>query len=663
MRYVGFDCETYKIENQVMPEIVCCTFYDGTETLIFKQEEGLAYLLDLLKDSKTHVIAHNANFDMICASVLNRDVFYWANRAYKQKRVHCTKIREIMLNCADERTGGDYKGMVPGTKKGASRSSLAGCVYCYFNKDITMMKGGDSWRLRYSELMFTDLCGWPAEAVSYAKDDAVFARDVFFAQNERKVVDLTDATRQAYAEYVLMYMAGVLGVRINDQQIKDARDVFADEHDQAIVSANAIKEVYKKNPKKKRKWQRDDAARAKLFESAYAILRYDEPGIYTEKGKISTASDTRKKLISVVEKCFLSGRNWHQMPLSDTDKVDLETILKCIEHITLAEGTWKDMNSFIDALSNASLNRDHRLRYQYHGLVATGRTSSSSPNMQNLPRKDAIRKCVIPRQGYIFAVADYSNAEMRTLAQAILTERIESELAKEYQKDPLFDPHLYAAWKLHMIETGEDITYEEVKARKKDFKKKRTLCKILNFGLAGGLSHVSFVTYAQGFGVDLTMKESKRLCDAWLEVWGEMKDYFNKRKNIDIDPRRYTFAVSRRSRFLEKYTVACNTPFQGIAADGAKDALIFVFWECFFEKKSPLFGCKPILFVHDEIVLEVPDDQQKASKAAKRLQELMETGMQRHTPDIPAVAEAHLTRVWTKDAESEEVNGVLSVYE
>ena len=75
-----------------------------------------------------------------------------------------------------------------------------------------------------------------------------------------------------------------------------------------------------------------------------------------------------------------------------------------------------------------------------------------------------------------------------------------------------------------------------------------------------------------------------------------------------------------------------------------------------------------MLFVHDEIVLEVPYDEstqahRDASAAAYRLRDVMVEGMQRHTPDIPAVAEPCLSREWTKDAESDVLDGgLLSIY-
>jgi DNA polymerase I-like protein with 3'-5' exonuclease and polymerase domains len=160
----------------------------------------------------------------------------------------------------------------------------------------------------------------------------------------------------------------------------------------------------------------------------------------------------------------------------------------------------------------------------------------------------------------------------------------------------------------------------------------------------------------------------------WLEVWAEMTQYFASRAELQrMDrsggfvyseaKRTYIFKQSGRARFCKKYTVACNTPFQGIAADGAKEAVIRVFEACYFEYENALFGCKPILFVHDEIVLECPLLGEDATFASYELRNIMEECMEKYTPDIPAQVEAALSRVWTKDAKSfEKEDGTYSIY-
>ena len=333
--------------------------------------------------------------------------------------------------------------------------------------------------------------------------------------------------------------------------------------------------------------------------------------------------------------------------------------------------------------------------------METGRTSSSNPNLQNIPRKGKARACIKPRPDHIFIIADYSNAELRTLAQAHLNEGRKSRLASEYQKNPNFDPHLFMAVRILgglTYDEGLDILSDKAHAQYATLKEKRQLSKIANFGYAGGLGAEQFIDYAKGYGTRLTVEQATELRNQWLDTWSEMHDYFDQRSKLlkeaeeaDLLERAsilsksgkarksktihandyacvYRFKSSNRVRYLRKFTIACNTPFQGIASDGAKDALNQVFIECFFDKSSPLYGCKPLLFVHDEIVLEVPFDgseqaHRKAHAGAIRLEQVMIEGMERHTPDIPALAEPCLSFEWTKDAESELLDtGLLSIY-
>ena len=119
--------------------------------------------------------------------------------------------------------------------------------------------------------------------------------------------------------------------------------------------------------------------------------------------------------------------------------------------------------------------------------------------------------------------------------------------------------------------------------------------------------------------------------------------------------------MSKRIRYLRKFTIACNTPFQGIAADGAKAAFVEVFNQCFFDPRSPLAGCYPVLFIHDEIVLEC-DESKDLTRAAHHLCKIMKEQMEIYTPDIPAIVEPCVSREWTKGAHSKLIDGKLTIY-
>lgn len=712
----GFDIETFFIVNQVAPQPVCVSIYseaDGKE--LYKAHEGAARLKEILRDPCTELVAHNANFDLISLSVFDLELFDLFCNALFNGRVYCSKLAEILLNTADPACEGHARVNVfidrgedyaTGRWLPVSSNALVGCAYKYLGVDLSGDKDSDL-RLSYGTLVDVPLDQWSQAARDYAIGDAVYCHDVLIEQRKRGAYlaerlganPLDDLARQTFAEYVLQVSSTVLGVQVDVERIDEAVGGLMTAHNDSIETALTYG-LYKIT-KNERGFSAVNSRVQELLQRAVDIVGIDHP--QTSAGKLSTNKTAMSTLYDGIDYALAYKRNLdHKAPLSPLDVAELAAIQGAFKSREAAESAWKAKRTFLDALRGAALNPDNRLRYKYNGLMETGRTSSSSPNLQNIPRKGAARSCIKPRAGHIFIIADYSNAELRTLAQAHINEGRSSRLAQEYQRNPHFDPHLFMA-----VRILGGMTYDEGLAVLSDkshpqyaaLKDKRQLSKIANFGYAGGLGAEQFIDYAKGYGTRLTSDEASELRTQWLDTWSEMNDYFEQRADLlreaeesdlleRVDAlnntgkaRRskqvsdgdwacvYRFRSTSRVRYLRKFTIACNTPFQGIASDGAKDALISVFLDCFFDPASPLHGCKPVLFIHDEIVLEVPFDgsaeaHARASRAAHHLSARMVEGMQRHTPDVPAVAEPCLSREWTKDAEStlDESTGLLSIY-
>lgn len=702
-RLVGFDIETFLIVNQVAPEPVCVSLYVDGKRELHKAQEGAARLKQLLTDERVDLVAHNANFDLISLSVFDLELFKMFVLAMRQGRIYCSKLAEILLNTADPACEGRSRVNVfidrgedyaQGRWLPVSSNALVGCAYKYLGVDLSGDKDSDL-RLSYGELVDVPLDQWSQAAKDYAEGDAQYTHDVLIAQYERGVQlaehigvnPLDDLARQTFAEFVLQVSSTVLGVQVDVDRIDEAVEGLMTAHDDAIESA-LLYGLYKPM-KNERGYSTVNSQVQTLLQRTINLVGVDHP--MTSAGKLSTNKTAMSTLYDAIDYALSYRRNLdHKLPLSDTEVAELAGIQAAFKSREAAEAAWKEKRTFLDALRGAALNPDHRLRYKYNGLMETGRTSSSSPNLQNIPRKGAARACIKPRAGHIFIIADYSNAELRTLAQAHLNEGRASRLAREYQKDPNFDPHLFMAVRIlggMTYDEGLAVLGDKAHPQYTTLKEKRQLSKIANFGYAGGLGAEQFIDYAKGYGTRLSVEAATELRDQWLDTWSEMSGYFESRSarlkkaeeadliaringvkgNIGDYQCVYTFKTSRRARYIRKFTIGCNTPFQGIASDGAKDALLECFYECFFDFESPLYGCKPLLFVHDEIVLEVPFDGTERSHinahtAAIRLQEVMVDGMQRHTPDIPAVAEPCLSYEWTKDAESSVIDGLLTIY-
>lgn len=714
MRLIGFDTETFMIQHSVAPPLVCLSVYDESvdQAYLYDAKDAapeFRKLLDLALSSKDVVlVAQNAQFDCCVLTAHEPKLLPLISQAYAKGKIVCTKLAEILMNSADPKTAGRANPMRFMSRVGQptlakSSNSLAGLALYYLREDLSAVKEGNI-RTSYDQLADTPISEWPEEARNYAIEDAIYVVRILRCQIERanalaralsvRTV-LGDLPRQSYVEFVLQLQATIIGVRIDAARVQEAREELLQAQADAMPPAiNAG--LYSVNPKSPRGYKKSLKALQSILAKIEALTGYSMER--TESGTISTAEIELKTAFEKVDDIMNRGYNVAtKLPLSDEALIALNECVDALRAYQLTEKAWKAKSTFVDALGHAMLNPDHRIRFGYQGLKETGRTSSREPNMQNLPRGGKTRSCIIPRDGHIFLQADYSNAELRTLAQIHVDEGRESALAREYQKNKDFDPHLYAALEMMRVE-GIDLSYAEGKAILKDkahpkfkaLKSKRQFAKVANFGYAGGLGAAKFVTYAGGQDLKLTIEQARELRDAWLGVWLEMSDYFKLRSEItdgigdmmdrDIqvhaqmtsDPvydSVFKFERSTRARFLRNYTTACNTGFQGIAADGAKEALIKIHEECFFVKESPLYRSIPVLFVHDEVLIETPftsdtpENRAKATAAAMRLKQLMEEGMAKFTPDIPAVAEPCLAVRWTKDMESSmKEDGTLSIY-
>jgi DNA polymerase I-like protein with 3'-5' exonuclease and polymerase domains len=282
--------------------------------------------------------------------------------------------------------------------------------------------------------------------------------------------------------------------------------------------------------------------------------------------------------------------------------------------------------------------------------AATGRTSSSNINLQNQPRGAGVRECFVPRPGFVFISCDFDSQELRAFAQVCETLLGYSSLADAYRRDPDYDPHIAFACRLEKIEYEDGLSL--LRAGDKHVKQRRNLGKACNFGFIGGLGTESFLTYAKNYGVDIDIEQAKRLKKEWFDSIPEAREYFDHINHLvgagEDGCGVVTHLFSGRVRGGAYYCPAANSYFQGLGSDASKMALWLVALACYREK-GPLNGSHPLMLVHDELILESPEET--AHEAALELQRLMIKGMGVFCPDVPARATACLSRVWSKDAE------------
>jgi DNA polymerase-1 len=264
-------------------------------------------------------------------------------------------------------------------------------------------------------------------------------------------------------------------------------------------------------------------------------------------------------------------------------------------------------STYADGLM-AVIGSDGRIRTTFQNLVtATGRLSSTEPNLQNIPvRTDLgaeIRKMFIPKTGCVLVDADYSQIELRVLAHIAGDETMANAFISGQ------DVHTVTASQVFGV-TMEQVTPLQ-----------RRHAKAVNFGIVYGISEFSL---AEDIGV--SRWEAKEYIDNYLANYRGVREYM---KNVVADAREkgYTQTLYGRKRWIPELKssnfnirsgaerIALNTPIQGTAADLIKLAMIRV--DSALAKEFP--EAKLLLQVHDELIVECPEGiAQEVSQVVSR---------------------------------------------
>ena len=268
----------------------------------------------------------------------------------------------------------------------------------------------------------------------------------------------------------------------------------------------------------------------------------------------------------------------------------------------------------MEGLINCINPRTDRIHSYFHQTItATGRISSTDPNLQNIPAREElgrqIKKAFVPENGYVYIDADYSQVELRVLAALSRDEH----MMNAFKNDE--DIHREVASKVF------DIPFEEVT------KEQRSKAKAVNFGIVYGIT--SFGLSQQ---LEITRKESQEYIDNYLEKYNGVKEYMDEQvKNAQnngfvttlFGRKRYIPELKSKNYMVREFgkRVAMNSPIQGTAADIMKIAMI----KCFDELKKSGIDARIVLQVHDELLIEAAEKD--AGKAIEILRESMENAV------------------------------------
>ena len=299
-----------------------------------------------------------------------------------------------------------------------------------------------------------------------------------------------------------------------------------------------------------------------------------------------------------------------------------------IEKILEYRSLMKLNSTYVEGLITYVNERTHRIHSYFHQTItATGRISSTEPNLQNIPTRyelgKLLRKAFKPAEGYIYIDADYSQIELRVLAH-ISGDRT---MLKAFRNDE--DIHKQAASKVFEVPI-EEVTKEQ-----------RTSAKAVNFGIVYGISD---------FGLSEQLGISKKIAKKYIEQYLEKYSGIKKFMDKIVDETRekgYVETLFHRRRYIPELTsnnymvrqfgarAAMNTPIQGTAADIMKIAMINVFNRLRKEK----LDAKIILQVHDELIIEAKKECQEQVETI--LKEEMENAMKLKVPLKVEISEAN----------------------
>ena len=286
-------------------------------------------------------------------------------------------------------------------------------------------------------------------------------------------------------------------------------------------------------------------------------------------------------------------------------------------------------STYADGLMKV-IHEDGRIRTTFQNLVtATGRLSSTDPNLQNIPvRTDLgaeIRKMFIPKPGYLLVATDYSQIELRVLAH----------IADDKEMQDAFNQGM----DIHTVTASQvfGVAPEQVTSLQ------RRHAKAVNFGIVYGISEFSL---SDDIGV--SRYEAKEYIESYLAKYSGVREYM-KRVVADARQQGYTTTMYGRRRYIPELSssnynirqgaerIALNTPIQGTAADLIKLAMLRV--HQMLAEKYP--QAKLLLQVHDELIVECPADL--APEVAKMVSTEMAQIAQLK---VPLIAEAKWGNSW-----------------
>lgn len=308
----------------------------------------------------------------------------------------------------------------------------------------------------------------------------------------------------------------------------------------------------------------------------------------------------------------------------------LESKSPIVRNILNYRGMKKLLSTYIDALPKLINPRTGHIHTSFNqALTATGRLSSSDPNLQNIPvRTDdgkEIRKCFIPEDDCLFFSADYSQIELRIMAHLSEDENMMEAFCEGH------DIHRATAAKIWHVDIDKVTDAQRKKAKQ------------ANFGIIYGIT-----TYGLAQRMDIPNSEAKELIEGYFRTFPKVQAYMEHAKEVArakgyaetlFHRRRYLADINSRNATVRGFAErnAINAPIQGTEADIIKVAMVRI-WERF---KKEGIRSKMILQVHDELNFSVfPEEREQVERI------VIEEMQNAYPLNVPLIADAGWGKNW-----------------
>lgn len=689
MNIFAWDYETFAITPacQAPPPVVFSFKLNSTKRdIIHVRDPAFRRMLVWAFEAKdVTMVAHSASFEAVVTMAYEPAWTPLLFSKLRAKQYQCTYVRSKCIRIA--RGDGDN-----------AHYGLDDCLD-YFGIPHQLDKSSPC-RTSFGELINTDVADFPEAYKQYSLEDTIV--DELWWEQERVATpeQLVDQHNQMMYDIALRLTTcrGFMTDLPAARQLMAETEVTLEEHKQTLI-ANAM--LLPKKEKGVLGWKRPkEPAEAELVRAYAAMGREPPRGKLTPTmlGKAYAASGvTPPKDAPFGKKDKVKDKDLdaayelgvREDLLIGNYKLDEEACLNSGSPKLLAYCRYGTADTLRGKVARLVRAAEHGKPVQggYNVLVATGRTSSfqgedPAPGeawmsygmqMQNLPRageefegddgkkqnKAGARECFVARPGWAIVSVDYDACEMRTWAQVCYWLFKYSDL-RDILNNPARCPHVEMGARLRNIANLSGVTWEQMyaaayalkKTDKKAFKDLRGLAKGPNFGLPGGMAWARLMDYCRlNYGVVLTPAEAQNAVKVWGEIYREALPYLDWVK--DQVGRKYgsrgtiTQFVSKRQRGNTGYTDASNGYFQGLAADIAKCAGWRLVEQAYEVKSSALYGCRPLAFVHDEWLYEVPID--RIHEAGHLMAKIMvDTAMNDYCPDVLFTASPAAMLRWSK---------------